>query len=351
MTKRKSIKSVFLLVVVLSVSLSCSKDEAPVSPRTEIFNGIVSQIENHRYGEVHSLIIAQNDSVIFEKYFNGYSRETKHALYSVTKSFTSALIGICLARGYIDSINMPVLQFFPEYQNNIANYDSLKESITIRNLLTMTSGFTWDEWTTSYTDPDNDLIKMTRSTDWIKYILDLPMSYAPGTHVTYNSGVSHVLSGIISKASGQPAGDFARDNLFSYLDIKDWYWENRTPEVSIGGWGLNLRPVDMLKFGQLYLKKGRWNNVQVIPQSWVEESTQPHYQINYWCDYGYQWWRYGEHMAPVNAAGIFCASGRGEQYIWVIPDHNAVVVCTAWNDGKSLLEHVLWDYILRALEN
>ena len=99
------------------------------------------------------IIIAKNDTIIFEKYFNGFTRETKHALYSVTKSFTSALIGICLDKGLLDSINIPMLNYFPEYKNTIANFDSLKAKITIRDLLTMTSGFTWDEWTTSYNDP------------------------------------------------------------------------------------------------------------------------------------------------------------------------------------------------------
>ena len=351
MKKHRKIKSVILFVAIIIISISCSKDKNPVSPRIKILDEIVSQIENHRYGEVHSLIIAKDDSIIFEKYFNNYSREQRHALYSVTKSFTSALIGICLAKGYIDNIDMPVLGFFPEYKNSIANYDSLKEKITIRNLLTMTAGFTWDEWTTSYNDPNNDVVKLIQSNDWIKYVLDRQMSYTPGTHITYNSGVSNLLSGIITKATGQSARDFARDNLFSFLGINDWDWENRPDGISIGGWGLNLRPIDMIKFGQLYLKKGLWNNVQVIPATWIEESTTPYNQINHWCDYGYQWWRYGSNMGSVNATGIFFASGIGEQFICVIPYHNAVVVCTGWNDGQTILEPVLWDYILKALDN
>jgi CubicO group peptidase (beta-lactamase class C family) len=344
------IKLAVLISCIVTISVSCRKEKSPVSPQTEIFNEIVSQVENHHYGEVHSLIIAIDDSIIFERYFNGFTRETKQSLYSVTKSFTSALIGICLDKGLLDSINIPILNFFPEYKNTIANLDSLKAKITIRDLLTMTSGFSWDEWTTSYNDPANDVIKLIQSEDWIKYVLDRPMAHEPGTFVTYNSGVSNLLSGIVTKATGGPAMDFARDNLFSKLGITDWTWDNRPDGVSIGGWGLSLRPVDMIKFGQLYLKKGLWKNEQVISKSWIEESTMPHYPMNYWCDYGYQWWRYGSAMASVKAEGISFASGRGEQFIWVIPDRNAVVVCTAWNDGQNILEQVLWDYILRALE-
>jgi CubicO group peptidase (beta-lactamase class C family) len=349
--KHKRITCVISLVALIIFSVTCSKEEEkPVSPREAIFNDIVNQIENHRYGEVHSLIIAEDDSIIFEKYFNGYTRDRKHALYSVTKSFTSALIGICLEKGYINNIDMKVLDFFPEYKSSIANDDSLKEKITIRDLLTMTSGFKWDEWTTSFNDQNNDVVKLSQSSNWVKSVLDLPMSYAPGTTVTYNSGVSHVLSGIITKVTGQPARDFARDNLFSYLEINDWNWENRPDGISIGGWGLSLRPIDMIRFGQLYLKKGLWNNVQVVPANWIEASTIPHNRITANCDYGYQWWRYRFNMGSENTAGIFFASGRGNQFIWVIPDHNAVVVCTAWNDGQTSMESILWDYILRALD-
>lgn len=245
MKKREKIKSLIFFITIIIIPVSCSKDKNPVLPEREILDEIVSQIENHRYGEVHSLIIAKDDSIVFEKYFNGYSRETRHALYSVTKSFTSALIGICLTQGFIDSINMPVLEFFPEYKNSIANYDLSKEKITIRDLLTMTSGFKWDEWTTSYNDPDNDVMKLIQSNDWIKYVLDLPMSHTPGTYITYNSGVSNLLSGIITKSTGQSARDFARDNLFSFLEINDWVWENRPDGISIGGWGLSLRPIVM----------------------------------------------------------------------------------------------------------
>src|SRR5664279_404820 len=350
MKVHEKFRMIALFAFIIIISGSCRKTKSPVSPQDEIFNQIVTQIENHNYGEVHSLIIAKDDSIIFEKYFNGFTRESKHALYSVTKSFTSALIGICLDKGLLDSINIPMLNYFPEYRNTIANFDSLKSKITIRDLLTMTSGFTWDEWTTSYNDPANDVIRLIQSEDWIKYVLDRPMAHEPGTFVTYNSGVSNLLSGIVTKVTGGPARDFAKHNLFSKLGITDWTWDNRPDGISIGGWGLSLRPIDMIKFGQLYLKKGLWNNQQVIPKSWIEESTMAHNQMNHWCDYGYQWWRYGSSMASVKAEGITFASGGGEQFIWVIPGHNAVVVCTAWNDGQNILEQVLWDYILRTLE-
>jgi len=222
-----------ILCFVVFSFVSCNKEQNPVTTEsTEILNDLVSKIENHQYGgTIHSLIIVKNDSIVFEKYFNGYTRETKHSLYSVTKSFTSAVIGICLDKGYINNIDMKVLDFFPEYRNKIANYDSSKEDITIRHLLTMTAGFSWDEWSTLYSDPNNDVDKLIQSSDWIKYLLDRPMSHAPGTFITYNSGVSNILSGIITKATGKSAREIAQKNLFSYLGIQDWSWDNRPDGV------------------------------------------------------------------------------------------------------------------------
>jgi CubicO group peptidase (beta-lactamase class C family) len=349
----------FVILIISFITLSfvfCNKEQNPVNPdNSGMLNDLVSKIESHQYGgTVHSLIIMKNDSVIFEKYFNGYSREKKHALYSVTKSFTSALIGICIQKGFINNTDMRVMDFFPEYHNNIANYDQSKEDITIKHLLTMTAGFSWDEFSTLYSNPENDVVKLIQSNDWNKYILDRPMSHKPGTYVTYNSGVSNLLSGIITKATGIPTDDFANDNLFKYLDIHDWSWDKMPNGTSIGGWGLSLRPIDIIKLGQLYLNKGRWNNVQVVPESWIEASTKPYFPINRWCDYGYQWWSYGKAMVNsgvLPSTDIYFAAGRGEQFIWVIPSHNAVAACTAWNDGQSKLEPVLWEYILKALDN
>ena len=144
-TMKKLIRTPILLTILLLFA-SCDKEQNPVAANgSEFLSDLVSKIENHQYGgEVHSLIIVKNDSIILEKYFNGYSRSTKHPLYSVTKSFLSTLIGICIQQGTIDSLNTRVLDFFPEYRSTLAHYDSSKENITVRHLLTMTAGFSWD---------------------------------------------------------------------------------------------------------------------------------------------------------------------------------------------------------------
>lgn len=350
--------SVIIIITFIFTSSSCKKDSSQVAGTsdntntTQVLNDLVTKIQNHEYGgTVHSLIIAKNDSIVFEKYFNGYNRNQKHLMYSVTKSFVSALIGICIDKGLIENTNVKAIDYFPDMRATVINSDSTKADISLDNLLTMTAGFKWDEWSASYASSDNQIAKMIQSSDWIKYVFMQPMAHTPGTYATYNSGVSHILSGIVTKAAHKSTKDFARENLFTPLGITDFTWDSNNQDMTIGGWGLSLRPVDMIKFGELYLHNGKYNNQQVISESWVQRSTYGYHSINQWCTYGYQFWRYGSNTGSLYQNKVFFCSGRGEQYIWVIPTYNAVVVCTAWNDGQSLIEPVLREYILGALAN
>jgi CubicO group peptidase (beta-lactamase class C family) len=268
-------------------------------------------------------------------------------------------VGIAIDRGLITGIDEKMLNFFREYQG-IADLDSLKDSITLEHLLTMTAGFDWDEWDVPYGHPDNDIAAMYGSSDWVKYVLDLPVVDAPGTRFVYNSGVSMLLSAILTRATGISAADFARANLFADIGVSVWYWEAapQNSGMSIGGWGLHLRPIDMLKFGRLFLQRGRWEDRQIVPESWVEAATSPHVVISRSNEYGYQWWVYSDEVVDdghVKTNDIFIAVGRGNQYIWVVPHLDLVVVSTAWNDNNGKYSSpMFFRYIVpavRAVEN
>jgi CubicO group peptidase (beta-lactamase class C family) len=124
--------------------------------------------------------------------------------------------------------------------------------------------------------------------------------------------------------------------------------------VSNGGWGLRLRPVDLAKFGQLYLQQGRWDGVQVVPEEWVTTSTDSLGIMSEWTNYGYQWWRYGSRMVEaglLDSTGIYFGSGYGGQILWIIPYYNMVIAVTAANgDNYALGEAMLWHYLLRMIE-
>ncbi|UCD38987.1 MAG: serine hydrolase [Fidelibacterota bacterium] len=331
----------------------CGTYSASVRPLdNEIIQDLVSEIENDHYGVVYSLVIMQGGEITFEDYFNSRTSGDLQPLYSVTKSFLSALIGIAIDQGKIASVNEKVLPYFTEYED-IANINAWKQELTIEHLLTMSAGFHWDELSLPYTDPENDFRDYLQSDDRIKYVLDLPVQDAPGTRMAYNTGLSMLLSAILTKATGLKASDFAAENLFNYLGITEWTWSDYKDTLSVGGWGLSLLPTDMVKLGQLYIQEGCWGEHRVISKEWVARSIQPFGSMTSRHNYSYQWWRYSETMSEaglIEHANIYFALGRGGQFIWVIPMYDMVVVSTAWNDNNGYWsESMLWDSVLPAV--
>ena len=316
-------------------------DDCPTVLDKDILSELINKIENGDYGKINSIVIIHNDSLAFEEYFMGWTRHMLHFCASATKSFISVLIGIAIDQGKITGVDEKLLGFFPEY-DDIANINERKESITLEHVLTMSSGFTWT--------PLDSAEVMAETNDWIRYVLDLPMSDDPGTRFVYNSGGSHLLSGIITNITGQSAETFAEENLFSKIGIYNWKWESDPNGINTGGWGLNLHPVDMAMFGYLYLKNGLLNDEQIISKDWVKESTSSHMSL-----YGYQWWVWPDDMLEghLEARGMYYATGGGGQFIFIIPNLNMVVVST----GENLDEYgnagydMLFDYILPAVKD
>jgi CubicO group peptidase (beta-lactamase class C family) len=339
---KKLIRGLFVLPLAVLITVSgssCGGHDDPIASLPEpigegttlvdttILDSLVAAIDNGIYGEVHSVLIHRRDSLVFERYFDGYDRERRHAVYSVTKSVTSALIGIAIDRGDIAGVEEKMLKFFAHYPW-IANLDSLKKSITLEHLLTMTAGFEWDEWTLPYDHPDNDVTRMYVSSDWVKYVLDLPMTDTPGARFVYNSGASMLLSAILTNVTGMSARDYAAAHLFGRMGITSWSWDAapNNPGMSIGGWGLRLRPIDMVEFGRLYLQEGQWDSDQIVPRQWVECSTEPYATIDQWTEYGYQWWMYSDRIVDEGLSrGCFHGVERQQREIVfadVLPLHH-----------------------------
>ncbi|CAH1208774.1 hypothetical protein PAECIP111893_02894 [Paenibacillus plantiphilus] len=264
------------------------------------------------------------------------------AVYSCTKSILSALIGIALAKGHIKSLEQYISDYFETIRHST---DKRKQAIKLKHLLTMTPGIHWPDF-------DKPYWSMKRNDDWISYILAQPMAHEPGEAFTYNSGGSHLLSAILTQATGMSAYEYAQRELFGKLDVRKPRW-NSSAGISEGGAGLHLSSLDMAKFGQLYLQRGRWMGEQVLPESWVEQSTTVHhkgllhYEPPIFGEYGYHWWLSAEEHN--GAADLFFAKGYGGQYIFVIPPLDLVVVIRKEPEGKSgaifskklLFEHLL----------
>jgi CubicO group peptidase (beta-lactamase class C family) len=269
------------------------------------------QKDNHR---IRSVTVIRNGHVVADACFHPFQPDTWHIIHSCTKSIMSALIGIALEEGYIGSLDKPVLDFFPE---KIPRYlDERKKAITLRHLLTMSSGLKTED---SYLYQWKGLMEMGRSRDWVQYILDLPMSEAPGTRFEYSNCVAFLLSAILQKTTGKNALSFAREHLFAPLGVGDVDWGFGQGGINLGWGGIRMKPHDVAKIGLTYLNKGRWNGVQVIPEAWVEESTRAQIRSGTLSDqYGYQWW--------VDDEGYYMMLGYGGQFVIVHPEKNMVVV-------------------------
>jgi CubicO group peptidase (beta-lactamase class C family) len=290
---------------------------------------------------VDSALVIRNGYIVLEQNSSNFPIESQHFLFSTTKSVLSILIGIAIDQGYIQGVEQRVLDFFPD--RTVLNLDARKEALKLKHLLTMSSGFDC---------PENETInQLTLSWDWDQFALDLPMSGNPGDAYQYCNANAHLLSSILSQATGTSALDFAREHLFGPLGITDVRWDSDSsdPGRSIGFTGLWMSPHDLAKLGLLYLKGGVWGDEQIVSSSWVEESTQPYMSCNeygYRNGYGYQWW--------VGAAsdGWYMTSGSQGQHLFVLPEHDIVVVFVGSYDNanNNLYERHIKDYLIPSLD-
>jgi CubicO group peptidase (beta-lactamase class C family) len=279
------------------------------------------------------LLIVRHGFLVFERYFRGYDGSRPHPVYSVTKSVTSLLVGIASDRGELGPLHQSLLSFFPEYES-IESLDSNKRAIRLEDILTMRAGFEWNEQTAPYGTPANPTYQLAGSNDWIKFMLDRPMSDPPGVRFRYNSGCSVLLSGVLRHRTGKHAEEYAVSHLFVPLGISRFSWERGPQGISNTGWGLSMRPRDVARIGLLCLRKGEWHGDRIVSQEWVKESTTNHVSRSDMFSYGYQWW-----MMPLEGVrghvprpdDITIAWGWGDQFIFVIPYLDMVVVSTAGN--------------------
>jgi CubicO group peptidase (beta-lactamase class C family) len=306
-------------------------------------NALFDTIERDRLN-VFNVIIVRHGHIVAEKYYGNNTASTRHNFYSCTKSVTSALVGIAIRNGAIKSIHDNVLSYFPE--RTVANDDPRKQAITLEQLLSMTSGLRWEEITISYSDTRNSYRSMTASTDWVQYVLDQPMAAQPGKVFEYSTGGSHLLSAVLTRATGKNALDYAREVLLGPLGITDVVWQADPQGNTFGGASLQMTARDAAKIGYLYLRNGMWDGKQLVPADWVRESTRQHSKPDWGGDgYGYQWWLFKQ--------GVYSAMGYGGQYILVAPAQDVVVVFNAELEppqvGSALLPRLVQELVLPAV--
>ncbi|MCP4020209.1 MAG: serine hydrolase, partial [Desulfobacteraceae bacterium] len=225
---------------------------------------------------IKGLLVIRNGYIVLEAN-TIYDKSFLHPSHSSTKSFSSAIFGIALNQGIIKNTDEKVLGYFPDLE--LENIDAKKAAMTIKHLLTMSSGLQWPEGDTKYSNLENPVRQMKRTDNWVQFVLNQPAICEPGQRFNYNSGCTHVLTAILHKKTQKDLITFAQNNLFTPLGITHYLWKTSPKGILVGGGGLSMPLRDMGKFGYLYLKGGVWDGRQIIAKNWVEESTKRHMKI------------------------------------------------------------------------
>ncbi len=328
-------------------------------------SSMMTAIQNETYVRIDSVQIVRNNKLIFDELIRtslgGHDRYIGntdlrvHSMQSTTKSFVSALVGIAIDRGDINSVDDKFYDFFTEY-NDFDNWDIRKTQVSLKNVLTMQHGWEWDEWSFPYSNDNNSLgFTYRNSSDHVKFLLDLPMVTEPGSTYAYSTIASVALGAAVENSTGIQLKDYADQYLFEPLGITTHRWDFTPVGRLHTGGGLWLGGRDMLKFGQLYLNNGLWNGQRIISENWVEQSFQRRVNFNYGHSdgYGYQWWRKDFSISGKGIIQAYFTAGNGGQFIYVIPTLDAVIAFTGGNYDSLLMyqaDTLMQQYVLPAFD-
>ena len=296
----------------------------------------------------HGVVVIRHGVLVYEQYFAGedmrgwtavgtvpHDANTVHNIQSITKSVVALLVGIAFDRGWLKDLDAPIFSFLPEYADLRTPE---KGRITLRHLLSMTSGLDWPERAVSINNPTNILRQARIAPDPYRAVLARSLQAAPGTVWNYNGGGVWLLGRILKKVSGLPLDQFAKDALFEPLAIKDWGWERFPNGDPYASGGLQLRPRDLAKLGQLVLDDGVWQGRQIVSANWIKQMTTRHSPDGMWFGfaqgYGYLWWlgRSSIQSRDIDWVGSL---GWGGQRLYVAPELSLVVAVTAGAYGSS----------------
>ena len=308
-----SVKGVFLTAGIVALVLTGEALFARQPASLDAAAQSASQLPRLR-----SLLVSHRGTLVLERYFNG-ARATQLAnIKSASKSIISALVGIAIAKGHLKSVDQPIVDFFPELAKDS---DPKKREITIEDLLTMrsglasTSGRGYGAW--------------VQSKNWVRYVLQRPLTDAPGTRVEYSTGSSHLLSAILTKATKMSTWQFAQQELAKPLGFSLARWTTDPQGIYFGGNEMLMTPRQMITFGELYLNAGRVGDRQLIPKDWIDKTQIGRGRSRWGSDreYGLGFW-----IREFNGKKSYYAWGYGGQFIFILPDKQLVVVTTSRAD-------------------
>jgi CubicO group peptidase (beta-lactamase class C family) len=296
-----------------TASQSAFRNPQSAMPTVRLDNAIS---EASQLPRLHSLLVSWRGQLIVERYFHGTKPTRLANIKSASKSLISALVGIAIDRGLISEVRQPIGSFFPDMLRSAGDFG--KREITIEDLLTMRSGLE--------STSNRNYGRWVQSGNWIRHALQRPLLRAPGTAMIYSTGNTHLLSAILTKATGKSTWQFAQEALAKPLGFTLARWPQDPQGIYFGGNEMLLTPRQMLAFGELYLNRGRVNGQQIVSSRWVDLSFVPRVASprEYGRFYGYGWW-----IRDLAGHPTYYAWGYGGQFIFIVPDLDLVAVVTS----------------------
>jgi CubicO group peptidase (beta-lactamase class C family) len=318
-------------------------------------------IADKRVWGLHGVVVVRGRNIVLERYFSGednnwgqlpgnveFGPDTLHNLYSVTKSVVALVYGIALAEGKVPPPSAPLYAQFPEYADLVAA-DERRRQQTVAHALSMSLGAQWNEIGLAYDSPANDEVGMEMARDRYRFVLERPVTGAPGKRWHYSGGTTALLGRLIASGTGRPLPDYARAALFDPIGLgrTEWVtskdtWVFRQAGAAdgepIAASGLRMTPRDLARMGQLVLDNGKANGREVVPAQWLAECFVPRVSVNELQRYGYQWYLGDmEFLAggTVRLEHWVGAAGNGGQRLYVFPDLDLVIVVTAGNYSEN----------------
>jgi CubicO group peptidase (beta-lactamase class C family) len=314
----------FIIIAIIFTFLSCKEIKKETSEAAISSEKIVPKEDN-----IFSTLVSKNGDIVFEEYYNGKTKDSLCDVQSLTKGLMSILIGIAIDKGYIKNVDEPIETYFPNEFKNVT--DQKKNTITIRHLLNQTSGLSWK----GYLEHEEWL----NTKDPISFVLKKDLENTPGEKYNYNSGATHLLSVIISRVSGKSTLEFANEFLFNPLAIDAIDWQKRNKGYYDGsGLGLKMKPIDLMKIGQLLEKNGAWNDVQLVSKEWIQKLfNEDEKSITQWglrnSKHGFCWYQ-----SEWKGNKINYGMGYGGQFIIMIPNKELIIVTTHNHDTPNGIE-------------
>ena len=367
--KKTLLLAASVIMMVAAISCNETKEIGESLERAEPSAELAAAMERY-YAAIdtttgvtmHSIMVIQNGKVLAERWFNGWTPDSLHIMYSVSKTFTATAVGLAIDEGKL-KLTDKVISFFPDKLPETVS-DNLA-AMTVWDLLTMSCGHDHDHTFEAMGKEGGNALSgendQNAEFDWVKDFLSYPVEHKPGEFYCYNSIATLMLSAIVQQVTGENVMAYLQPRLFEPLHISGIKWSETAQGINHGGWGLYLKTEDMAKMGLLFLNNGVWNGKQLIPASWIAEASKKQiYSLpagireeqlaernitpensDLVQGYGYQMWR--------SRYNGYRADGAMGQFILIHPDKNVVIACTANSRIAQKELDLIFDNILSVL--